>query len=134
MPIGSVKFTISEPGIRALLQGPTSPVYRYVDLEAKRVKQAAEREAPVKTGKLKRSIRVTRDWPGLPKGSAAVVADTDYALAVENGSKPHTIRPKNATMLRFPSRGGGMVYAYSVEHPGTKANPFMQRALNSVRR
>ena len=129
-----VAITISEPATRALLEGVDGPVYRYVDLEAELIKLAARSNAPVKTGNLRSSIRATRNWPGLPRNAAAVIADTDYALAVEKGSKPHTIVPKNASVLRFPSRGGGVVFTHRVEHPGTTANPFMLRALAAFRR
>ena len=38
----------------------------------------------------------------------------------DEGTKPHPIVPRNATVLRFPA-GGRVVYTRRVNHPGTKA-------------
>lgn len=131
--MAQVAITISEAATRNLLEGVAGPVYRYVDQRAEALRLAVMAQAPVKTGKLRASIKTTRLWPGLPRNGTAVVADTEYALSVENGSQPHVIKPKNASVLRFPSRGGGVVFTHTVNHPGTAPNPFMRRALDSVR-
>lgn len=39
----------------------------------------------------------------------------------EKGTRPHTIRARNRQALRFEA-GGDIVFAKSVQHPGTKAN------------
>lgn len=98
----------------------------------------AKRLVPRKTGNLGRSI-----VPGyLSARDALVVARAGYAAAVEKGTRPHEIRPRNKQALRFPARGvsttlGGRVrsaaarqpgaYAFAtlVHHPGTRAQPFM---------
>ena len=55
--------------------------------------------------------------------------NSDYALPVEKGSVPHTIRPKTANTLSWISKGGNRFYAKSVNHPGTKAQPFLTPAI-----
>ena len=52
---------------------------------------------------------------------------------VNDGTKPHIIRPKNAKALAFKI-GGRVVFAKVVHHPGTKAQPFLDRALREVAR
>jgi hypothetical protein len=53
-----------------------------------------------------------------------------YAPFVLNGTAPHPITVKNARALRWLGRGGiGVNYATRVNHPGTRANPFPERAM-----
>ena len=60
-----------------------------------------------------------------------VGAAASYAAAVEYGTAPHEIRPVNSGLLAFEV-AGKMVFSPLVHHPGTRANPFMQRALNQT--
>lgn len=57
-----------------------------------------------------------------------VFNNTKYALAVHEGTKPHIIRARKRKALKFDV-GGRTVYASSVRHPGTKAQPFLSDAL-----
>jgi hypothetical protein len=61
-----------------------------------------------------------------------VAANAPYAAAVEYGTAPHEIRPVNGGVLAFEV-AGKMVFTLLVHHPGTKANPFMKRALDETR-
>jgi hypothetical protein len=65
------------------------------------------------------------------RGSVTVGSDLEYAAMVNDGTKPHVIRPKNAKVLRF-NVGGQVVFARVVNHPGTRARPFLDRALREV--
>ena len=49
------------------------------------------------------------------------------------GTAPHEIRPVNASCLAFEAPGGGMVFTQLVHHPGTRPNPFMERAAEDAR-
>lgn len=60
-----------------------------------------------------------------------VGSDVEYAPYVNDGTRPHVIRPKNAQVLRFRA-GGRTVFAKVVQHPGTRPNPFLDRALREV--
>lgn len=90
-------------------------------------------DVPVRTGHLGRSIRegevrvVGRNVHG------SVRADADYAVYVHQGTRPHVIRPRRAKVLRFPV-GGRTVFARSVNHPGTRARPFLRNAGERVAR
>lgn len=56
-----------------------------------------------------------------------------YAQYVHDGTRPHVIRPRRRQALRFVV-GGRVVYAKVVHHPGTRARPFLTRALIEVSR
>ena len=55
-----------------------------------------------------------------------------YAVFVEKGTAPHEIRPVNASVLAFEA-AGRMVFTTIVKHPGSKPNPFMERAAEDTR-
>jgi hypothetical protein len=65
-------------------------------------------------------------------GEASIQALAPYAVYVEKGTRPHEIRPVNASVLAFEV-AGRMVFTPIVRHPGTKPNPFMQRAVEDAR-
>lgn len=50
---------------------------------------------------------------------------------VNDGTRPHIIRPRRARALRF-TVNGRVVFARVVNHPGTKPRPFLDRALREV--
>lgn len=57
-----------------------------------------------------------------------------YASYVEDGTKPHKIVARNAQSLRWTDEGGAVHFARSVNHPGTKPNPFMGPAYLKAER
>lgn len=91
--------------------------------------QIAKAEAPQKTGALRRSIR-----PELGNLQAVIRPNIDYALFVHEGTKAHTITPKNKQALFWQ---GALHPVKSVRHPGTKPNRFMirteERGMSHVR-
>lgn len=54
-----------------------------------------------------------------------ILSPAPYSQYVENPTRPHEIRARNARALAFRGRGGQMVYRQSVQHPGTRGYPFM---------
>lgn len=89
------------------------------------VEAAAKREAPVKTGNLRRTI-TSRVEQGGKRG--VVGTNASYARSVHEGSKPHLIRPRRAQALMWPGAGHPVRL---VKHPGNKANKFFARAIAS---
>lgn len=99
-----------------------------------------KRLVPRKTGNLGRSIGIGAVTPI----SAETVAGARYAAPVEFGTRAHVIRPRNAKALRWgtgkvrlsgaPAKGSSVQFARKVNHPGTRAQPFMvpgaRRALD----
>ena len=78
-------------------------------------------EAPRKTGKLKASVqKQTFGSRGLVFVSKAIAP---HAFFVLEGTRPHKIVAKHKKALNVPGFG---VFK-SVQHPGTKANPFVDK-------
>lgn len=69
------------------------------------------------------------------EGSMMVVFYTRkyYARYVLEGTKAHVITVRNARALRWVDRVGNPSFAVRVNHPGTKADPFPERALARLR-
>jgi hypothetical protein len=121
-----------------VLRGPAGPVTRHIQERAFIVREAARAKAPVKSGCLRSSI-VVRYEDHVGGVAARIVADTtacspdrkSYALFVHNGTKPHVIQGNPTLAFFWPNGpdGAGMYYFGSVNHPGTKANPFLADAL-----
>lgn len=51
-----------------------------------------------------------------------------YGIFVENGTNPHLIQPKKGKKFLAFLIGGKMIFARSVNHPGSKAYPFWKPA------
>lgn len=89
------------------------------------------------TGALSRSIHnvVNRD---LSSVIARVFSsgDVKYAGIHEYGGKtaPHVIEPKKASVLAFMGKGGSMVFARKVNHPGSKMpeRSFLRSSLRDM--
>ena len=83
--------------------------------------------APVKTGKLrgntKKVITGNGGYVFTPKSAVK------YIDFVVNGTGPHIIRAKGSGALYWP---GARHPVKSVRHPGTKANPFYDKAYIKI--
>lgn len=91
----------------------------------RRIANQARVAVPVRTGNLGRSIgEMTQTYVPFHVGGG-VEATADYAAPVHEGSRPHTIRARNAQFLRFMWHGQE-VFRKSVWHPGAKARPFLR--------
>lgn len=121
-------------------------------IEGPKLVQYAKEEAPKKTGKFREGIR----WNTRTVGDSLrlrVTVPQPLGTYIEKGTKKHRIYPKNANALVFPwlkvgmltvvPKGGGFrthvrkgtlwVGKGYVDHPGTKPNPFLKRALTRWR-
>lgn len=87
--------------------------------------------APVDTGRLRASIRLERRSVLGLRQRWTIGSDVEYAPMVNDGTRPHLIRPRRAQALRFKV-DGRTVFARVVRHPGTRARPFLDRALREV--
>ena len=97
--------------------GELGPFMRDLALDAV---SEQKRRAPVRTGNLRRSIHLGR----VTARSAETIAGANYAAYVEFGTRAHEIRPRTKRVLRW-KQGGSYRYARRVNHPGTRAQPFM---------
>lgn len=83
--------------------------------------------ATLAPGSMKQAIRpIISGTKNAPFG--IVMVDHPAAPYVLNGTKPHVILPRNKKVLRF-TVGGNVVYARRVDHPGTKPNNFLMKAM-----
>ena len=88
--------------------------------------------APHKTGKLARSLHYSITGPSdTPRVN--FFDRVPYGELVISGTRPHTIFARNAKALRF-TVGGRVVFAKSVQHPGTKPNRYQERARRPFQR
>jgi hypothetical protein len=97
------------------------------------VRDALKRDAPVAPvngGRLRESIDYE---PRVGSSSAQLVfaSASPYAGFVIGGTSPHIIRARRAKALRF-QQGGQTRFARQVHHPGTRANPFPERAIRPL--
>lgn len=117
-----------------------------------RVERAVREVYPKAAGELLADFEKTvSTWDEKPRfrvrvGRDAVSVYTDNAIwrFVDQGTRPHTIRPRRASVLAFPggyaaktrvgsiiARAGGPSgdtrFAREVQHPGTKARGFSRR-------
>jgi hypothetical protein len=84
--------------------------------------------APRRTGKLASTI-----VKEVSNEQASIEVLAPYAMYVVKGTRPHIIRPVNASVLAFQGASGKMVFTRLVHHPGTKPNPWMQKAAEYAR-
>lgn len=85
---------------------------------------------PVKTGRLRRSFRVTS-----VSGKKVRVGGYYTAYFVDAGAVPHDIAAKKpGGHLIFKGRGGQTIFARKVHHRGVKARPFRQKSAGEALR
>lgn len=127
--ITSISFEVNDAGLveqaRPILRRTHSSLTRKIETQAKV-------NVPVKTGHLGRSIRQDpQTWPEPLHVSGGVTAHAHYAAPVHQGSRPHVIRPRTKKALSFTWRGQPVIFR-SVNHPGTRARPFLMNAARQV--
>lgn len=114
--------------LNKLTSRPRRIISLFLEMVLEDVAANMVREAPVDEGKLSGNIGVVKFsdfiW--------GVLIDVAYWRPVQFGSRPHIIRPKNAKVLRFETKGN-IVFAKFVNHPGTEPNPFIDRAMDLTR-
>lgn len=94
---------------------------------AKQFEEEAKSLVPVRSGDLRKSIRVTtRSRRGEVKATVtAGNKEAFYAYMVEFGTSQHFIKPKNRKSLFFAG-----LAKETVDHPGATPKPFMRPALD----
>lgn len=107
------------------------------DLEARgaRVLAAAQMMVGVDSGRLLASIHRERGSNSIGPYIdvvAGVRGLTPYLGYHMDGTGPHIIRARRRKALRFVWRGE-VAFFRSVRHPGTRANPFLVKALDAAR-
>lgn len=117
--------------IKGLKQAPEKTI-EYASDAIKRsiavLQSSAIKEAPVNKqfggGNLRQNIRSSL----INKLKGVVVSGAQYSIFVHEGTRPHEIRVKQKQVLA--NKRTGEFFGRVVRHPGTQANPFMQRAYD----
>jgi hypothetical protein len=118
---------INRTRLERILRLPGGMVERNLRKRARRVEARARELAP---GTMK--LGITSRIEGRGRDLSAVITSSHPAtLYVVNGTRPHQIRPVRAQSLRF-TVGGRAVFAKLVNHPGTKPDNFLEKALRSA--
>jgi len=88
--------------------------------------------APVRTGALQfgiwRLFTVTAN-----RIFAKILSTAAYTMIVEKGSRPHSIVATDAKALRFTTKSGNIVFAKSVQHPGTRGRFFIRASIEAAK-
>lgn len=88
---------------------------------------AKTKTAPIKTGNLKKDISVISVYK-----NSVLIGNTQkakYAKFVHFGTKSHIIKAKNKKVLA----SNGRIFGKKVNHPGIKANPYLENAYNEYK-
>ena len=133
----SVKFTkvkIYDAALIAELNKSSGVLWKYVERKLKPLMLTEARQlVGVRSGRLRENIR----WYHMGSfygQSFGLRADLPYALLHHRGTRPHVINAKNPSgNLVFVNRNRVLVHTPSVNHPGTKPNPYLSRTLRHVR-
>lgn len=86
------------------------------------LQRQAKLQVPVQTGRLQKSIKIKNK-------NSLISATAKYASFVHEGTRAHTIKATNKKVLA--NKKTGQVFGKIVRHPGTQANPFMTRAVDT---
>jgi hypothetical protein len=140
MAVGG-RVVINDAALHELLTGREGPVARRLEHAVEVGTQAAKRRCPVspvgssdhQSGQLRSAIGWHLDIDdgdlvgiiGVDPASPA----SDYALPVELGAKPHTIRSHGDYPLR---NRAGQVFGREVHHPGNAAQPYLRPAVDDA--
>ena len=116
------------------MRSSDGPVLRYMIARGETVKTEARRLVGVDTGNLRDHIlKRVIEQGGMPVVIVGV-ENVPYAYWHHQGTEPHVIEARRAPLLVFYWKKVGRVVAFPrVQHPGTKPNPFLVRALEALR-
>jgi len=124
--VASANITSIAEALRRTGQDAEANTQRVLIESANFLLAEMEARVPVDSGELRRSLGVRI------KGDKIIVGpDTPYAGYVEFGTAPHTIKPKKADGVLVFKAGGQTVYAKVVNHPGTRAQPYVRPAFEA---
>ena len=134
LPPGGADMTVVRLDSRALallLSSEGGPVVRNLMVRATRVQTKAKAMAGKRSRNLENSI-VKRTVRAGTQVYVEVGSELEYAYMHHEGTRPHAIFPRSARVLRFETPGG-VVFAGSVNHPGTRPNRYLLDALDAAR-
>jgi hypothetical protein len=123
-----VNLTLFKPILNFELRSRSGMVDRHMGQIGSSVLRGARRQAGIKTGRLRASMKLTHTRS---RGEVAVKigAYTHYALMHHQGTRPHTItanKPGGNLVFR---KGSRIIFTPIVMHPGTRPNRYLTDQL-----
>lgn len=131
--MASVTYDLNTGAIEALVRSTDGEVGREVRRRGQRVLSRARELAPVKTGTLRASGSMSLGKNAAGEVEATVSFSAKHAIFVHQGTKPHRIQGNPLLSFYWPKVGSQVAFRW-VNHPGTKAQPFLLDALEEVMR
>jgi HK97 gp10 family phage protein len=114
------------PEIKAAFKQSPAVMVKNLDTAIRKtifkIESRAVKNAPVKTGRLRASVYTT-----FAPMQGEIGFNANYAEFVHDGTEPHLIFPKSRQALFWK---GASHPVKSVMHPGTRANPFLRKAVD----
>jgi hypothetical protein len=123
----SITYVPNEPALFEMLNSSTGEVADDLEKRGQRVLSGARVDVGVETGALLADLHVSMEG-GRTGPTAYIGSNLDYALAHHEGTQPHEIQAQPGRALVF-SYNGIRIFRHKVHHPGTQANPFLQKNL-----
>jgi hypothetical protein len=135
---GIEKYTNDvQKGIKKAVEKTSINIQKNAVDEIKRSGVGGAQESYKYDARLARSIKIKRHKQGF---GAEIFTNVFYAIFREKGTVAHKIRPKRKQFLAFKVPFAGSlatgritkslkIFAKEVNHPGTKAAPFMEPAF-----
>lgn len=123
-----VNLVLYKPILEFELRSSHGMVGRTLHKIGNRVLQGARRQAGVKSGRLRasmklRHVRVRRE------AAVKIGAYTEYALMHHQGTRPHIITPNKPGGNLVFMKGSRVIHTKMVMHPGTRANRYLTDQL-----
>lgn len=109
--------------LRASGQQADATTYRVLVESANFILIEMQHRVPIKTRRLYNSLEIRADGSRVIIGPNLMIAP--YAPYVDQGTKPHVITPKRPGGVLVFTENGQKIFARKVNHPGTKAQPFV---------
>lgn len=72
---------------------------------------------------------------GIDGDSVRAKAGKDFSEAYVYGARPHTIVPKNKSLLKFDGThafSGQKIFTKKVNHPGSPPHPFIEESVEAI--
>ncbi len=100
-----------------------------IEKTAFKIEGDAKRNAPVNKQSGGGTLRQSISSKMTGKASAVIQSKAKYSAYVDQGTKPHIIRVKNARVLA--NRRTGQIFGKVVWHPGTRAQPYFSQSVKN---
>lgn len=120
--LGTLPLKIEKNVMRGALRAGAAPI-----------RDEARKNAAKATGALAKGLKVsTNVQRGMVYAKLRTSGKHGYiAHFIEFGTSRHIIAGRNGGTLSIPMDGGGRIRVRSVEHPGSRAIPFMRPAIDT---